>query len=269
MPGWRWLHTPGHTPGHVSFWREADRALIAGDAFITTRQESAYAVATQEPEMHGPPMYFTMDWEMARTSVELLAQLKPEIAITGHGQAMQGPAMRAALEELAREFENVAVPKQGEYVDQPARADDELEVGLELDRDDGVIRERHRIRQRSTSQDAVDREGRGGGAQSREGTSRRRRRQRPRQRRQTAQTHRVTSTRRCAEGPIGASEARGYRQMIAVIGDSAHQASIRVHQSAGFTLVGTFRDVGYKFGRWLDTVLMQRPLGPGGAAPPK
>ena len=54
-PGWRWVHTPGHTPGHVSLWRESDRALVAGDAVITTRQESAYAVATQEPEMHGPP----------------------------------------------------------------------------------------------------------------------------------------------------------------------------------------------------------------------
>jgi hypothetical protein len=54
MPGWRWLHTPGHTPGHVSLWRETDRLLVAGDAFITTRQESAYAAITQAPEMHGP-----------------------------------------------------------------------------------------------------------------------------------------------------------------------------------------------------------------------
>jgi phosphinothricin acetyltransferase len=67
---------------------------------------------------------------------------------------------------------------------------------------------------------------------------------------------------------VRASETRGFRQMIAVIGDSGHEASIRLHQSAGFTLVGTFKDVGYKFGRWLDTVLMQRVLGPGGGAPP-
>ena len=45
MPGWRWIHTPGHTPGHISFRRERDRTIIAGDAFITTNQESAYAVA--------------------------------------------------------------------------------------------------------------------------------------------------------------------------------------------------------------------------------
>jgi phosphinothricin acetyltransferase len=67
---------------------------------------------------------------------------------------------------------------------------------------------------------------------------------------------------------VRASEKRGFRQMIAVIGDSGHEASIRLHQSAGFALVGTFKDVGYKFGRWLDTVLMQRALGPGGGAPP-
>jgi L-amino acid N-acyltransferase YncA len=53
----------------------------------------------------------------------------------------------------------------------------------------------------------------------------------------------------------------GMRQMIAIIGDSAHAASIRLHERAGFRTVGTFTDVGLKFGRWLDTVLMQRPLG--------
>src|SRR5690554_6666584 len=47
MPGWRWIHTPGHTKGHVSLFREADRCLIAGDAFVTVKQESLYAVATQ------------------------------------------------------------------------------------------------------------------------------------------------------------------------------------------------------------------------------
>jgi len=67
---------------------------------------------------------------------------------------------------------------------------------------------------------------------------------------------------------IAESEARGFRQMIAVIGDSGHAASIRLHEAAGFVTVGTFKDVGYKFGRWLDSVLMQRALGPGNATPP-
>lgn len=117
MPGWRWLLTPGHTPGHVSLWRGADRTLIAGDAFITTRQESAYAVAMQKPELHGPPMYLTPDWAAARRSVEELAALNPELVITGHGPAMEGPAMRAALTKLARDFNQIAVPEQGRYVD--------------------------------------------------------------------------------------------------------------------------------------------------------
>jgi glyoxylase-like metal-dependent hydrolase (beta-lactamase superfamily II) len=117
MPGWRWIHTPGHTPGHVSLWRANDRTLIAGDAFITTKQESAYAVATQRPELHGPPMYFTPDWDSARESVRRLATLAPELAITGHGRPLHGPEMRQALNILARDFDEVAVPKHGRYVD--------------------------------------------------------------------------------------------------------------------------------------------------------
>jgi phosphinothricin acetyltransferase len=64
------------------------------------------------------------------------------------------------------------------------------------------------------------------------------------------------------------AEARGFRQMIAVIGDSEQAASIALHRAAGFRMVGTFEAVGFKFGRWLDTVLMQRPLGPGARMPP-
>jgi glyoxylase-like metal-dependent hydrolase (beta-lactamase superfamily II) len=110
MPGWRWLHTPGHTPGHVSLWREADRLLISGDAVITTRQESAYAALTQDAEMHGPPQYFTPDWAGAKTSVETLAALAPEIIVPGHGRPMRGPQMRAALNALAQDFDRIAVP---------------------------------------------------------------------------------------------------------------------------------------------------------------
>lgn len=116
MPGWRWIHTPGHTPGHVSLWRDADRAIIAGDAFITTNQESAYAVAMQRPELHGPPQYYTPDWGSAKTSVRRLAELQPEIAVTMHGHAMRGEEMRAALNLLASDFDSIAVPEHGRYV---------------------------------------------------------------------------------------------------------------------------------------------------------
>jgi L-amino acid N-acyltransferase YncA len=64
------------------------------------------------------------------------------------------------------------------------------------------------------------------------------------------------------------SEARGFRQMVAVIGDAAQIASIGLHRAAGFRLVGTFEAVGFKFGRWLDTVMMQRALGEGAQTMP-
>lgn len=67
---------------------------------------------------------------------------------------------------------------------------------------------------------------------------------------------------------IAESTERNFRQMIAVIGDSRNVASVRLHQGAGFGLVGTFRDVGHKHGRWLDCVLMQRSLGPGSTTNP-
>jgi L-amino acid N-acyltransferase YncA len=67
---------------------------------------------------------------------------------------------------------------------------------------------------------------------------------------------------------ISESEARGYRQMIAVIGDSANAGSIGVHTKCGFDMIGTHPNVGFKFGRWLDTVMMQLALGKGGATLP-
>src|SRR5437763_8627410 len=67
---------------------------------------------------------------------------------------------------------------------------------------------------------------------------------------------------------IAECEARGYRQMIAVIGDSANAGSIGVHTRCGFQMIGTHPNVGFKFGRWLDTVMMQRALGEGATTVP-
>lgn len=67
---------------------------------------------------------------------------------------------------------------------------------------------------------------------------------------------------------IDATTALGYRQMIAVIGDSGNAASIGLHAALGFQPAGVLRSVGWKHGRWLDSVLMQRPLGDGDATPP-
>ena len=70
------------------------------------------------------------------------------------------------------------------------------------------------------------------------------------------------------QGLIAESETRGYRQMIAVIGDSANAGSIGVHARTGFQMIGTHPSVGFKFGRWLDTVMMQRALGEGATTLP-
>jgi|SRR5688572_3510642 len=123
MPGWRWVHTPGHTPGHVSFFRDADRLLIVGDAFCTTRQESLIDALTQRYEMHGPPMYFTVDWADARESVRRLEALRPVVAAPSHGRPVFGTRLAHDLHVLARDFDEMAIPSDGRYVRAPAIMD--------------------------------------------------------------------------------------------------------------------------------------------------
>nr|WP_066069508.1 MBL fold metallo-hydrolase [Neobacillus soli] len=116
MPGWKWVHTPGHTPGHISLFREQDRALIAGDAFVTVKQESLYKVMTQTQEISGPPKYFTPDWDMAFESVKKLAALKPQVAVTGHGLPMSGEELSENLNYLVEHFADIGRPESGRYV---------------------------------------------------------------------------------------------------------------------------------------------------------
>jgi len=116
MPGWRWLHTPGHAPGHVSFFRDEDHALIAGDAFVTVKQESLYKVITQEMEVNGPPRYLTTDWNAAKKSVEKLASLQPSVAVTGHGTPISSKELSDGLEKLVNNFDQMAIPDYGRFV---------------------------------------------------------------------------------------------------------------------------------------------------------
>lgn len=116
MPDWKWVHAPGHTEGQVARFRESDRTLIAGDAFVTTQQESLYEVIQQKEGVHGPPAYFTPDWISARQSVEHLVNLEPEIAATGHGTPMRGDKLREGLAQLILNFDESAVPDRGKYV---------------------------------------------------------------------------------------------------------------------------------------------------------
>lgn len=112
MPGWKWIHTPGHTRGHISLFRASDHVLLAGDAFITVKQESAFAVIAQKREVHGPPAYFTSNWQAAWDSVKKLAELMPFAAVTGHGQPMFGQGLRKELNQLAEDFDRTAIPKK-------------------------------------------------------------------------------------------------------------------------------------------------------------
>jgi glyoxylase-like metal-dependent hydrolase (beta-lactamase superfamily II) len=116
MPGWRWVHTPGHSPGHISLFREEDRSLIAGDAFVTVKQDSLYKVFTQELEMSGPPRYLTPDWDSSRESVRKLEALKPAVAVTGHGMPVSGEWLSEHLSMLSEQFDQIAIPDYGKYV---------------------------------------------------------------------------------------------------------------------------------------------------------
>lgn len=116
LPDWRWIHTPGHAPGHVSFYRERDKSLLPGDAFITVKQDSLYRVLLQKKEINGPPNYLTRDWEAAWNSVRKLEALQPTLAVPGHGPAMQGQELIEGLAELSENFEDKAIPDHGKYV---------------------------------------------------------------------------------------------------------------------------------------------------------
>jgi len=117
LPDWKWVHTPGHSPGHVSFFRESDRTLLAGDAFVTVQQDSFYKVLIQKEEVHGPPPYLTTDWKAAKSSVERLNGLQPLLVITGHGTHMEGLELTNGLKKLSEQFDTLALPKHGKYVD--------------------------------------------------------------------------------------------------------------------------------------------------------
>lgn len=112
MKGWEWIHTPGHTEGHVSLFRSSDGTMIVGDAFTTTKQESLLSVLSQKEDIKGPPAYLTKDWENAKRSVGKLMDLDPKLALPSHGDLMQGEELRKHLDLLYQDFENQTVPDE-------------------------------------------------------------------------------------------------------------------------------------------------------------
>ncbi len=119
MTGWEPLNTPGHTPGHVSFFRRSDGVLLAGDALTTMNLDSLAGLLSKRRQVCRPPVPATTDWQQARRSVHLLAELRPRVIGAGHGLPMSEAANE--LRELADHF---PIPEHGRYVHEPARADE-------------------------------------------------------------------------------------------------------------------------------------------------
>jgi glyoxylase-like metal-dependent hydrolase (beta-lactamase superfamily II) len=120
LEGWRWIHTPGHTAGHISLFREADRVLIAGDALATTDLDRWSAVIAEAADLARPAAPFTTDWDAALESVRQLQALRPTVIAAGHGVPVYGPAVQPALRSLVTDF---PVPRRGRYIDRPAVTD--------------------------------------------------------------------------------------------------------------------------------------------------
>jgi glyoxylase-like metal-dependent hydrolase (beta-lactamase superfamily II) len=122
LPNWTFYHTPGHTPGHVSLFRETDSTLLAGDALTTMNLDSWTSQIVREREFHRPPAPLTPDWEAARRSIDTLAGLEPSVVAAGHGLPISGPHVAEALRSYTGRF---IPPDTGRYVGRPARADEE------------------------------------------------------------------------------------------------------------------------------------------------
>ena len=100
LPDWQCIATPGHTPGHVAFFRASDRLLITGDAVLTVDLNDARALFGKH-RMAGPPYISTWDWPAAKKSVAVLAGLEPNVVAAGHGRPMAGAGTAGQLTALS------------------------------------------------------------------------------------------------------------------------------------------------------------------------
>lgn len=126
-PGWEWLATPGHSPGHVSLFRPSDRVLLAGDAFATMNLDSWSGLITGKRTLARAGTPFNTDWEATRSSVKELAKLRPNVAGCGHGIPRCDADLPARLQNFSERFR---APRSGRYVRQPARTDENGVVSL-------------------------------------------------------------------------------------------------------------------------------------------
>jgi len=108
LPDWKMVETPGHTPGHVAFFRPGDAVLLAGDAVTTMNLDSFLDTLLRRRQVCRPPVPATSNWKDAANSVRLLASLRPSMIAAGHGLPMRDTA--AQLSHLAEDF---PFPKTG------------------------------------------------------------------------------------------------------------------------------------------------------------
>lgn len=101
LPDWEWVHVPGHTPGHVAYWRPADRVAITGDAIVTLRVNAPSGMLLGSQGLSGPPWYTTWDSTVARASITAIAALEPAVLAGGHGAPLVGPGTTEALRAFA------------------------------------------------------------------------------------------------------------------------------------------------------------------------
>jgi glyoxylase-like metal-dependent hydrolase (beta-lactamase superfamily II) len=127
LSGWEWISTPGHSPGHVSFFRSSDRVLLAGDAFATMNMDSWAGLLTHRRELGRAGAPFNFDWEATGESVRKLAALWPNVAACGHGVPMCDSDLALRLENFAERFR---APRHGRYVRKAARVDENGVVSL-------------------------------------------------------------------------------------------------------------------------------------------
>ncbi|RAX16547.1 MBL fold metallo-hydrolase [Pseudarthrobacter sp. AG30] len=106
MPGWVAVPTPGHTAGHVAYWRAGDGVLITGDAIVTVNLNSLGGILLGLPDLSGPPWYTTWNMDVAKASVTRLAGLGPRLLAPGHGQPLTfgiAPRLRALAAKEPRQ----------------------------------------------------------------------------------------------------------------------------------------------------------------------
>ena len=127
LPDWEWIATPGHAPGHVSFFRSSDRVLLAGDAFASMNMDSWSGLMTGKKELARGGAPFNLDWEATCSSVRKLAALRPNVVGCGHGIPMGDAALP---ERLARFAERLRAPRRGRYAQAPAKVDESGVVRL-------------------------------------------------------------------------------------------------------------------------------------------